>query len=52
MDRREFIRLAAAMGQVAGTAASLAIDRRLPDVGAVPHDELVARLAAAGCVCR
>ena len=41
-----------AMGQVAGTAASLAIDRRLPDVGAVPHDELVARLAAAGCVCR
>ena len=41
-----------AMGQVAGTAGALALDRGLGDVGAVPHGELVARLEAAGCVCR
>ena len=41
-----------AMGQVAGTAAALAVDRRLADVGAVPHGDLVARLESANCVCR
>ena len=41
-----------AMGQVVGTAAALAQDRRIADVGTVPHGELVDRLEAAQCVCR
>jgi len=39
-----------AMGQVAGTAAALAIGRGLADVGAVPIEELKSRLENAGCV--
>lgn len=39
-----------AMGQVAGTAASIAIDRSIGDVGQVPHAELVSRLEAQGCM--
>ena len=35
-----------ASGQVAGTAAALALDRSLADVGAVPYGELVKRLEA------
>ena len=39
-----------ATGQVAGTAAALAVDRRLADVGAVPYVELRGRLEAQGHV--
>ena len=35
-----------ALGQVAGTAAALALDRTGGDVGAVPYPELRARLEA------
>ena len=37
-----------ATGQVAGTAAALALDRSLADVGAVPHAELCKRLESQG----
>lgn len=39
-----------ASGQVAGTAAALALDRSLADVGAVPYADLVKRLEAQGHV--
>ena len=39
-----------ATGQVAGTAASLAVDRSLGDVGTVPHAELCKRLESQGHV--
>lgn len=40
-----------AMGQITGTAASIALDQSLADVGAVPHAELTRRLEACNCVC-
>ena len=39
-----------ASGQVAGTAAALALDRSLADVGAMPYADLVKRLEAQGHV--
>ena len=41
-----------AMGQVTGTAAALALDRGIAEVGGVPHGDLVDRLESADCVCR
>lgn len=40
-----------ASGQVAGTAAALALDRTHGDVGTVPYAELRKRLEAANHVC-
>lgn len=40
-----------AMGQVAGTAAAIALDHGLGDMGTVPVKELKSRLEHANCVC-